>query len=53
MTLLKTFIEDFREGFRAMQERRDPFWYLQNHFITPTECLRLEQLEQTNGGGEY
>ncbi len=49
MTLLKTFIEDFREGFRAMQECRDSFWYLNNHFITPTECLQLEHLEQSQG----
>lgn len=45
MTIFQQFINDMAEGFRAMQECRDPFWYLNNHFITPNECLLLERLE--------
>lgn len=41
--MLKEFINDFREGLLALQEVRDPFWYLTNHFITPSECLLLER----------
>lgn len=47
--MFKRFIADFSEGLLALQETCDPFWYLTNHFITPSECLLLEQYPE--GGG--
>jgi hypothetical protein len=52
MTLLKTFIDDFREGFRAMAEPRDAWFYYYRRFITAREYIVLQRLEQANGGEE-
>ncbi len=47
--MIRQFFQDMAEGLKAMQERRDPFWYLSHHVITATECLQLEHLEQSQG----
>ena len=47
MRLLRAFLNDMIEGLKAMQERRDSFWYMYNHHITPTECLLLERYPET------
>ena len=43
MTLLKGFIEDFAEAWRAGAEVRTPVWYLLHGHVTVQECLWLER----------
>jgi hypothetical protein len=48
MTMIRDFIADLADAWRAGNEARTPVWYLVRGYVTPKECLLLEQLE--NGG---
>jgi hypothetical protein len=41
--LLVELLSDFKQAWKAGSPKRDAFWYLNNHHITPRECLWLEQ----------
>jgi len=49
MNLLRQFWQDMAEGFRAMAEPRDAWFYYSRRFITASEYIVLQRLEQANG----
>jgi hypothetical protein len=51
MNLLREFWQDMSDSWKAGSPKRDAFWYLNNHHITPSECLWLERYPE-NGGNE-
>lgn len=51
MTIFQQFIRDMAEGFRALREPRDAWYYYSRKLITARECLLLERYPE-NGGNE-